>query len=139
MSLSDWHRKQHKKQLHKNKASRIAQRDAAAIETKTAGGIQNEIRELLRRQPKSAVDDESLLPHAIKGKLDRLRKELRLVQQEDEKRKAGGGVASGGVGAADFENYPAFMRYALRGSLEARYGVGSLGFRGVRATGEGGR
>ncbi len=46
---------------------------------------------------------------------------------------------SGGVGAADFENYPAFMRYALRGSLEARYGVGSLGFRGVRATGEGGR
>lgn len=39
---------------------------------------------------------------------------------------------SGAVGAADFENYPAFMRYALRGSLEARYNLGSLGFRGVR-------
>jgi formylglycine-generating enzyme required for sulfatase activity len=39
---------------------------------------------------------------------------------------------SGAVGAADFENYPAFMRYALRSSLEARYSVGSLGFRGVR-------
>lgn len=39
---------------------------------------------------------------------------------------------SGAVGAADFENYPAFMRYALRSSLEARYAVGSLGFRGVR-------
>jgi formylglycine-generating enzyme required for sulfatase activity len=42
---------------------------------------------------------------------------------------------SGAVGAADFENYPAFMRYALRGSLEARYSVGSLGFRGVRSQG----
>lgn len=39
---------------------------------------------------------------------------------------------SGAMGAADFENYPAFMRYAMRSSLEARYGVGSLGFRGVR-------
>lgn len=39
---------------------------------------------------------------------------------------------SGAMGAADFENYPAFMRYALRSSLEARYSVGSLGFRGVR-------
>jgi len=39
---------------------------------------------------------------------------------------------SGAVGAADFENYPAFMRYAFRASLEARYAVGSLGFRGVR-------
>jgi sulfatase modifying factor 1 len=39
---------------------------------------------------------------------------------------------SGAVGAADFENYPAFMRYAFRSSLEARYAVGSLGFRGVR-------
>jgi sulfatase modifying factor 1 len=39
---------------------------------------------------------------------------------------------SGAMGAADFENYPAFMRYAVRSSLEARYSVGSLGFRGVR-------
>lgn len=39
---------------------------------------------------------------------------------------------SGAVGAADFENYPAFMRYALRSSLEAHYSVGSLGFRGVQ-------
>ena len=39
---------------------------------------------------------------------------------------------SGAVGAADFENYAAFMRYAFRGSLEARYAVSSLGFRGVR-------
>lgn len=39
---------------------------------------------------------------------------------------------SGAAGAGDFENYPAFMRYALRSSLDARYSVGSLGFRGVR-------
>jgi formylglycine-generating enzyme required for sulfatase activity len=39
---------------------------------------------------------------------------------------------SGAVGAADFDNYPAFLRYGMRSSLEARYSVGSLGFRGVR-------
>lgn len=40
---------------------------------------------------------------------------------------------SGAVGAADFENYAAFMRYAFRSSLEARYNVANLGFRGVLA------
>lgn len=38
---------------------------------------------------------------------------------------------SGAVGASDFEDYAAFMRYAFRSSLEARYGVANLGFRGV--------
>ena len=38
----------------------------------------------------------------------------------------------GAVGASDFEDYAAFMRYALRSSLEARYSVPNLGFRGVR-------
>jgi formylglycine-generating enzyme required for sulfatase activity len=42
---------------------------------------------------------------------------------------------SGAMGSADFENYPAFMRYAMRSSLEARYNVASLGFRGVRNQG----
>jgi formylglycine-generating enzyme required for sulfatase activity len=42
---------------------------------------------------------------------------------------------SAAINAADFENYPAFMRYALRSSLEGRYALGSLGFRGVRNTG----
>ena len=39
---------------------------------------------------------------------------------------------AGAVGASDFEDYAAFMRYALRASLEARYSVPNLGFRGVR-------
>jgi formylglycine-generating enzyme required for sulfatase activity len=43
---------------------------------------------------------------------------------------------SGVLGAADFEDYAAFMRYAFRSSLEARYGVANLGFRGVLDTGE---
>jgi sulfatase modifying factor 1 len=38
---------------------------------------------------------------------------------------------SGAIGAADFEDYGAFMRYAFRGSLDARYSLASLGFRGV--------
>jgi formylglycine-generating enzyme required for sulfatase activity len=39
---------------------------------------------------------------------------------------------SGAVNAADFGNYAAFMRYAFRSSLDARYCVASLGFRGAR-------
>ena len=39
---------------------------------------------------------------------------------------------SGAAGAADFRNYAAFMRFAFRSSLEARYTVSSLGFRGAR-------
>jgi formylglycine-generating enzyme required for sulfatase activity len=38
---------------------------------------------------------------------------------------------SGAAGASDFQDYAAFMRYAFRSSLEARYSVGDLGFRGV--------
>ncbi|HEY1025263.1 MAG TPA: formylglycine-generating enzyme family protein [Sphingobacteriaceae bacterium] len=37
--------------------------------------------------------------------------------------------ASGSFSAADKEDYAAFMRFAFRGSLEARYSVNNLGFR----------
>jgi formylglycine-generating enzyme required for sulfatase activity len=43
---------------------------------------------------------------------------------------------SGAAGAADFEDYAAFMRYAFRSSLAANYCVANLGFRGVIATPE---
>ena len=46
---------------------------------------------------------------------------------------------SGAAGASDFEDYAAFMRFAFRGSLEARYTVANLGFRGVRERVEGAR
>ena len=35
----------------------------------------------------------------------------------------------GAVGAADFEDYAAFLRFGFRGGLEARYTVPNLGFR----------
>jgi formylglycine-generating enzyme required for sulfatase activity len=38
---------------------------------------------------------------------------------------------SGAIGAANREDYAAFLRYAFRSSLEARYGLANLGFRGV--------
>ncbi len=37
--------------------------------------------------------------------------------------------AAGAVGASDFEDYAAFLRYGFRGGLEARYAVPNLGFR----------
>lgn len=38
---------------------------------------------------------------------------------------------SGAAGASDFEDYAALMRFAHRSSLEARYCLAGLGFRGV--------
>jgi len=40
---------------------------------------------------------------------------------------------SGALGASSFEDYAAFMRYAFRSSLQARYTVPNLGFRCVRS------
>ena len=37
--------------------------------------------------------------------------------------------SAGAVGAADFEDYTAFLRYGYRSGLEARYAVPNLGFR----------
>jgi sulfatase modifying factor 1 len=37
--------------------------------------------------------------------------------------------ASGALAAIDKENYAAYMRYAFRGSLKAKYTVSNLGFR----------
>ena len=39
---------------------------------------------------------------------------------------------SAAVGATDLMNYAAFMRYAIRGSLKAKYAMKNLGFRCVR-------
>ncbi|MCF8260156.1 MAG: formylglycine-generating enzyme family protein [Melioribacteraceae bacterium] len=36
---------------------------------------------------------------------------------------------SGSIGATDFKNYPAFMRFAFRSSLKANYTTSNLGFR----------
>jgi formylglycine-generating enzyme required for sulfatase activity len=44
---------------------------------------------------------------------------------------------SGVVGASDFTDYAAFMRFAFRASLRAQYTVPTLGFRTVKDVGEG--
>lgn len=55
-------------------------------------------------------------------------------------RKDAGGLdrqlfcAAGSIGAADPNDYAAFMRYAMRGSVEARYTVQNMGFRCARDT-----
>ena len=40
---------------------------------------------------------------------------------------------SGSAGASDFRDYAAFMRYAFRSSLDAKYAVPNLGFRCARS------
>ncbi len=40
--------------------------------------------------------------------------------------------AAGAVGASDFHDYAAFLRYGFRGGLEARFAVPNLGFRLAR-------
>lgn len=44
---------------------------------------------------------------------------------------------AGASGAADFADYAAFMRFAHRASLEARYTSAGLGFRCARAVPDG--
>ena len=39
---------------------------------------------------------------------------------------------SAAIGVTDLMNYAAFMRYALRGSLNAKYALKTLGFRCVK-------
>lgn len=46
---------------------------------------------------------------------------------------------AGAAGASDFRDYAAFMRYAFRSSLDARYSVPNLGFRCARSVKEEGR
>lgn len=75
--LSDWHRKQKKKETAKNKEARKTTRDAKALE-KTVPQIKDEIREIERRHGKQ-------IPHAVQMKLDRLQKELKMVQSVAEK------------------------------------------------------
>lgn len=74
-NVTDWHRRQRKKELQKNKASRIAARDERVVQVKTESSISEEIRKL-ERQYKTI----ETRPHAIQSKLDRLQKELKLVR-----------------------------------------------------------
>ena len=87
--LTDYHRQKRKKEQKKNKEKRLAERDARVLETKTVSTVQDEIRKL-ERQHKVKKDDEGKdvpLPHAVQSKLDRLKKELKILQESEEEKK----------------------------------------------------
>ena len=75
--LNNWHRQKRKRELQKNKEQRIAARDAKVKETKTVASVRDEIRNLERQHK-----DAEIRPHNIQSKIDRLKKELKIVQQE---------------------------------------------------------
>jgi GYF domain/WW domain binding protein 11/mRNA biogenesis factor len=76
--VADWHKKQHKKQLAKNKEARIAARDERVVLEKTVQDVRAEIRKLEQQ-----YKNEELRPHPIQSKLDRLKKELKLVTAKE--------------------------------------------------------
>ena len=69
--MQEHHKKKHLKELQKNKQQRIKARDDKVVQTKTVSGVKEEIRNLKRRKN---------LQHSEKQKLQRLEKELKLVQ-----------------------------------------------------------
>ena len=77
--VTDWHKQQHKKRLIKNKESRIAARDERVVQEKTVQDIRAEIRKIEQHHK-----NEQQRPHAIQSKLDRLKKELKLVTAKEE-------------------------------------------------------
>jgi hypothetical protein len=76
-NLTDWHRQQRKKQQQKNKTVRIAARDEKVKTSKTVAEVKTEIREIEKR-----YKTPEMIPHAVKSKLERLSKELKLVQEQ---------------------------------------------------------
>ena len=77
--VTDWHKQQHKKQLIKNKGARIAARDERVVQEKTVQDIRDEIR-----KTEHHCKNEQHRPHARQSKLDRLKKELKLVAAKEE-------------------------------------------------------
>ena len=74
-------RKQRQKEIKKNKEKRITERDERVKQSKTVAEVTKEIKDYEKRH-KHQLDQ-----HDIKSKLDRLKKELKLVQEQDELRQ----------------------------------------------------
>jgi WW domain binding protein 11 len=70
-------RKQHLKEIKKNKEKRIHERDDKVKKLKSVVEVQREIKELEKRHK------HQLGQHDVKSKLDRLKKELKLVQESE--------------------------------------------------------
>lgn len=74
-TVSDWHKKQRKKELKKNKEARLAARNERVVEEKSIPGIQKEI---------AALEATANPHHSTQMKIDRLKKELKLLQKHKE-------------------------------------------------------
>lgn len=74
-------RQQRKKEIQKNKTKRISIRDAKVAETGSAQSIEREIKKL-----ESKVENNYQLDYKEKQKLERLKKELKIVHQAKEQR-----------------------------------------------------
>ncbi len=81
--LDDYKRQQRKKEKQKNKTKRISARDAKVAETVSLSTVQADIRKLedLQKHQNGHLDTKST------RKLERLRKELKIVQGAEEERK----------------------------------------------------
>lgn len=85
--MNDYHRQARKKEIKKNKEKRVAERDARVVQLKTAADVQDEIKKLTKQhKDKDKEGNEVKLPHAIQSKLDRLKKELKLLEAAAEEK-----------------------------------------------------
>lgn len=75
-----YHREQKKKELKKNKIQRLRQRDERVIAKETSASIRDAIKELERKRDKR----QGYLDNSDIRKLERLQKELKLVQKAEE-------------------------------------------------------
>ena len=81
--LDEYKRKQRKKEKLKNKTKRISERDAKVAETASLSSVQSEIQKLTKTQE----HQNGHLDNKDTRKLERLRKELKIVQAAEEERK----------------------------------------------------
>jgi hypothetical protein len=85
--MNDYHRQARKKEIKKNKEKRVAERDARVVQLKTAADVQEDIKKLTKQhKDKDKEGNEVKLPHAIQSKLDRLKKELKLLEAAAEEK-----------------------------------------------------
>ena len=75
-TVADWHKQQRKKELQKNKESRLAVRNEKVLSEKTVGSVRKEVERLEQQHGKS-------VPHTVQMKIDRLKKELKLLQEKE--------------------------------------------------------
>jgi hypothetical protein len=78
--VSDWHKQQRKKELKKNKDARLAARNERVLVEKSIPGIRSEIAKLEASLKTASAGNPQ---HTTQMKVDRLKKELKLLLQKE--------------------------------------------------------